>query len=83
MASNPLASETSSIGLAPTRTPQTPIVPISLVCHTLQITQHKLNEINFREWSQSVLLVVKGKGKVGYLTGGSPMPNPEAANYNV
>ncbi|XP_073280462.1 putative 3'(2'),5'-bisphosphate nucleotidase, mitochondrial isoform X2 [Primulina huaijiensis] len=34
----------------------------------LQITQHKLNGLNFREWFQSVILVIKGRGKIGYLT---------------
>lgn len=37
--------------------------------HSLQITQHKLNGLNFREWFQSVILVIRGRGKVGYLTG--------------
>ena len=29
------------------------------------------------------MLVAKGKGKVGYLTDGTPMPDPEATNYEV
>ena len=37
--------------------------------HSLQSTQHKLNRLNFREWFQSVILVIRGGGKVGYLTG--------------
>ena len=83
MASNPPTSETSTTGPAPTQTTQTPAAPISLDSHTLQITQHKLNGTNFQEWSQSVLLVVKRKGKVGYLTGGTSMPDHEAANYEI
>ncbi|XP_073058690.1 putative 3'(2'),5'-bisphosphate nucleotidase, mitochondrial isoform X3 [Primulina eburnea] len=34
----------------------------------LQITQHKLNGLNFREMFHSVILVIKGRGKIGYLT---------------
>ena len=28
-------------------------------------------------------VVVKGKGRVGYLIGGTPMPDPKVANYEV
>ncbi|KAH9735881.1 protein kinase domain-containing protein [Citrus sinensis] len=31
--------------------------------HSLQSTQHKLNRLNFREWFQSVILVIRGGGK--------------------
>jgi len=44
-----------------------PIVPVSK--STLQITIHKLNGKNYLEWSQSVRLVIDGKGKLGYLNG--------------
>ena len=49
--------------------------------HTLQITQHKLNGLNFREWYQSVLLVIRGKGKVGYLTGETCQPKQGDSGY--
>jgi len=55
----------------------------SLDSHSLQITQHKLNGLNFREWFQSVILVVKGRGKVGYLTGAITAPPDTAPNYNT
>ena len=42
--------------------------------HSLQITQHKLDGTNYLEWSQSVLLVIREKGKLGYLTGDTPKP---------
>jgi len=54
----------------PVRTfPLVPPLSTALDSPSLQITQHKLNGTNFREWFQSVLLVVRGKGKEGYLTG--------------
>lgn len=46
--------------------------------HSLQITQHKLNGLNFREWFQSVILVIRGRGKVGYLTGVVTPPSDTA-----
>lgn len=49
--------------------------------HTLQITQHKLNGLNFREWYQSVLLVIRGKGKVCYLTGETCHPKQGDSGY--
>ena len=56
----------------------------SLDTQTFQITQHKLNWTNFREWFQSVQLVIKGKGKMGYLTGDNPMPSPtDAAKFGT
>jgi len=45
---------------------------LSLDNNSLQITQHRLNGRNFREWFQFVTLVIKGKGKFGYLTGAIP-----------
>lgn len=40
-----------------------------------------MNGANFREWSQSVLLVIRGKGKVGYLDGFIPVPKRDSATY--
>ena len=34
-----------------------------------QITTQKLNGKNFLQWSRSVQMVVRGKGKIGYLDG--------------
>ena len=36
---------------------------------TLQITAHKLNGKNFLRWSRSVQMVIRGKGRMGYLNG--------------
>lgn len=43
------------------------------ISHSFQITQHKLNGKKFQEWCQSVL-VIKGKGKMCYLTGDISTP---------
>ncbi|KAJ1441014.1 Gag-polypeptide of LTR copia-type [Sesbania bispinosa] len=53
---------------------------------SIQITQHELNGLNFREWYQSVLLVIKGKGKMGYLTGtfaAPPITEPSYSNWDA
>lgn len=42
---------------------------VSLTESSLQITIHKLNGKNYLEWSQSVRLVIDGKGKLGCLNG--------------
>ena len=34
---------------------------------SLQITTHKLNGMNFLQWSRSAQMVVRGKGKIGFL----------------
>ncbi|KAK3008239.1 hypothetical protein RJ639_015215 [Escallonia herrerae] len=36
---------------------------------SLQITSHKLDGKNFLQWSRSVLLVIRGRGEMGYITG--------------
>ena len=40
---------------------------------SLRITTHKLSGLNFLRWSQSVKLFIRGKGKLGYLTGATNM----------
>ena len=58
--------------------------PIStLDFHSLQITLDKLNGTNFHEWFQYVLLIMKGKGKVGYLMDVIPIPHLTAVNYSI
>ncbi|EOY16802.1 Uncharacterized protein TCM_035682 [Theobroma cacao] len=51
--------------------------------HSLQITQHKLNRANFLEWSQSVMLVIRGNGKLGYLTGTKATPKEGATGHSA
>lgn len=48
---------------------------------SLQITQHRLNGNNFQEWFHSILLVIRGKGKAGYLDGSLPPPQKGTTNY--
>lgn len=38
------------------------------------LTMEKLNGRNFREWAQSIKLVIDGKGKLGYLFGETKSP---------
>ena len=54
---------------------------LSFDSQSLQITQHRLNGQNFREWCQSVTLVIKRKGKYGYLSGDVVAPPETSANY--
>lgn len=58
-----------------------PAATSSIDSHSLQITQHKLNETNFGEWLQAVLLVIKGKGKADHYRGNTLMPEITSANY--
>lgn len=48
---------------------------------TLQITQHKLNGTNYLDWSQPVLLVIHGKGCMGYITGDIRKPAETDPGY--
>ncbi|GAV66115.1 UBN2_3 domain-containing protein, partial [Cephalotus follicularis] len=53
---------------------------------SLQITSHKLNSKNFLQWSQSILLVIRGRGKIGYITGKVQQPDvndPTYENYEL
>ncbi|XP_017981569.1 PREDICTED: uncharacterized protein LOC18592547 [Theobroma cacao] len=59
----------SKVSSEPSRNVSSSVIPTVGENHSLQITQHKLNGANFLEWSQSVMLVIRGKGKLDYLTG--------------
>ena len=48
---------------------------------TLQITQHKLNGKNFLQWSQSVQMVILGRGKMGYINGEIKKPSHDSPEY--
>ncbi|KAJ9561371.1 hypothetical protein OSB04_006531 [Centaurea solstitialis] len=48
---------------------------------SLVITNHKLDGKNFLQWSQSVLMVIRGRGKLGYLTGEIPRPTQTDKQY--
>ena len=49
----------------------------------LVITNHKLDGKNFLQWSQSVLMVIRGRGKLGYLTGDIPRPDVNDKQYDT
>lgn len=47
------------------------------------ITTHKLNGTNFLQWSQSVTLFIKGRGKIGHLNGTTTEPAITDPSYNT
>ncbi|CAH9061826.1 unnamed protein product [Cuscuta epithymum] len=49
----------------------------------MQVTVHRLNGSNYLEWSQSVKLAIDGRGKLGFLTGETKVPEPDEPNYKV
>ena len=63
------------------------IVPTAISDNlTLQITTHKLYGKNFLQWSQSVQLVIRGEGKMGYLDGTITQPksdDPPFSNWDA
>lgn len=78
------SSELTTSNPPPTRTlPTASSLTTYLESPSLQITQHKLNGTNFREWFQSVLLVVIGKGKEGYLTSDVARSSTESAGSSI
>lgn len=49
--------------------------------HSVQITSIRLNGDNFLRWSQSVRMYIRGRGKIGYLTGDKKTPTPQDPTY--
>ncbi|RVW71046.1 hypothetical protein CK203_057819 [Vitis vinifera] len=47
----------------------------------LPITAHKLNGQNYLQWSQSILMFIRGKEKDDYITGASTAPETTASTY--
>ena len=45
------------------------------------ITAHKLNGQNYLQWSQSILMFIRGKEKDDYITGVSAAPETSAPTY--
>lgn len=63
-------------------TSQIPSLSTPTIVHTaitentsLQITSHKLNGKNFLPWSRSVQMVIRERGKLGYLLGQKQRPD--------
>ncbi|XP_074346526.1 uncharacterized protein LOC141685315 [Apium graveolens] len=51
--------------------------------HSIQITTIRLNGENFQRWSQSVRMYIRGRGKIGYLTGDKKEPDAKDATYST
>ena len=49
--------------------------------HPVQITTIRLNGDNFLRWSQAVRMYIRGRGKMGYLTGEKKPPAEDDAAY--
>ncbi|RVW12005.1 hypothetical protein CK203_087240 [Vitis vinifera] len=47
----------------------------------LPITAHKLNGQNYLQWSQSILMFIRGKEKDDYITGASVAPETTTSTY--
>lgn len=57
---------------------RSPSIPLNTESfQNLSITSHKLNGNNFLQWSQSVKLFIRGRGKFDYLTGTNARPTEE------
>jgi hypothetical protein len=52
--------------------------------HPVQITTIRLKGgSNYFRWSQSVRLYLRGRGKIGYITGDKKQPDKEGADYET
>ncbi|XP_060973285.1 uncharacterized protein LOC133038863 [Cannabis sativa] len=51
--------------------------------HSVQITTIRLNGENFMRWYQSVKMYMKGRGKMGYLTGEKKAPAETDSTYET
>lgn len=51
--------------------------------HPIQITTIRLNGDNFLRWSQSVRMYLRGRGKIGYITGDSKQPDVNDNTYAI
>ncbi|TXG60243.1 hypothetical protein EZV62_014816 [Acer yangbiense] len=77
-------SENSSTSNLPTSAKnQPPLNPPSSDHHPVKITNIKLNGDNFLRWSLSVQMYIRGRGKIGYLTGDEVEPAATDAQHAV
>lgn len=65
----------------PTTTDSAKINRVTSESHSVQITTIRLNGDNFLRWSQSVRMYIRGRGKMGYLTGEKKAPAVDDQNY--
>ncbi|XP_074374435.1 uncharacterized protein LOC141714838 [Apium graveolens] len=63
--------------------PKLAINPIDNSTLPLQITPFKLNGKNYLQWSRSVQMVIRGRGKIGFLDGSLKKPSSTDPSYNM
>lgn len=51
--------------------------------HSIQITTIRLNGDNFLQWSQSVHMYLRERGKIGYITGDTKQPDVNDKTYAI
>ena len=67
----------------PIITDSSKISPTTSESHSIQITRIRLNGDNFLRWSQSIQMYIRGRGKMGYLTGKKKAPAVDDPNYAI
>ena len=75
------SSESSFEAISQSSQPTSLLIPNVTDHPSLQITQNKLNGLNYVKWSQYVLFVIEGKGRLKYLTGEAVAPAEGRAEY--
>ncbi|XP_024019292.1 uncharacterized protein LOC112090970 [Morus notabilis] len=65
----------------PSSTDVSKISATSSESHSVHITTIRLNGDNFLRWSQSVRMYIRGRGKMGYLTGEKKAPAEDDPAY--
>ena len=51
--------------------------------HSIQITTIRLNGENFLRWSQSIRMYIRGRGKIGYITGDKKEPAIDDPTHGI
>lgn len=74
-----MAEITSNLPL--TTSPPTQTQTPNTYTHPVQITTIRLNGDNYLRWSQSVRMYIRGRGKIGYLTGDKKAPATKDPTY--
>ena len=63
--------------------PKQAINPTDNSSLSLQITSYKLNGKNYLQWSRSVQMVIRGRGKIGFLDGSLTKPSSTDPSYST
>lgn len=75
MATPPTSSSSNTAAASPAAAPTETL--------SLPITNHKLHGENFLQWSQSVLMFIRGRGKEDYISGASSCPDSTDPKFTV